>query len=93
MRTCPLNSNLFLSWLRSIWMVGEALDVGGGNSDRAASYQEPMSHEGHSLQGRPSGKSSHVRCDAESGSQFRTLAATLRAVAVASSRTGRPASG
>jgi len=24
------------------------------------------------LQGRPSGKSSHVRCDAESGSQFRT---------------------
>jgi hypothetical protein len=44
MRTCPLNSSLFLSWLRLIWMVGEALDVGGGNSDRAASYQEQMSH-------------------------------------------------
>jgi hypothetical protein len=27
MRTCPLNSNLFLIWLRLIWMVGEALDV------------------------------------------------------------------
>jgi hypothetical protein len=27
---------------------------------------------GHSLQGRPSGKPSHVRCDAVSGSQFRT---------------------
>jgi hypothetical protein len=39
MRTCPLNSSLFLSWLRLIWMVGEALDVGGGESDRAASYQ------------------------------------------------------
>jgi hypothetical protein len=37
-----------------------------------------MSDLGHSLQGRPSGKSRHVRCDAESGSQFRTLA-TLRA--------------
>ena len=36
-----------------------------------------MSVPGHSLQGRPSGKSSHVRRDAESGSQFRTLAATL----------------
>jgi hypothetical protein len=44
MRTCPLNSSLFLSWLRLIWMVGEALDVGGGDSDRAASYQEQMSH-------------------------------------------------
>lgn len=33
--TCPLNSSLFLSWLRLIWMVGEALDVGGGDSDRA----------------------------------------------------------
>jgi hypothetical protein len=40
MRTCPLNSSLFLSWLRSIWMVGESFDVGGGDSDRAASYQE-----------------------------------------------------
>jgi hypothetical protein len=38
----------------------------------------PTSEMGHSLQGRPSGKFSHVRCDAESGSQFRTLAATLR---------------
>ncbi len=27
-----------------------------------------MTALGHSLQGRPSGKSSHVRCDAESGS-------------------------
>jgi hypothetical protein len=36
-----------------------------------------MTALGHSLQGRPRGKSSHVRCDAESGSQFRTLAATL----------------
>jgi hypothetical protein len=27
-------------------MVGEALDVGGGDSDRAASYQEQMSHQG-----------------------------------------------
>jgi hypothetical protein len=44
MRTCPLNSSLFLSWLRSIWMVGEALDVGGGDSDRAASDHEQMSH-------------------------------------------------
>jgi hypothetical protein len=26
-----------------------------------------MSAPGHSLQGRPSGKSSYVRCDAESG--------------------------
>ena len=26
-----------------------------------------MSGLGHSLQGRPSGKSSHVRCDADSG--------------------------
>jgi hypothetical protein len=25
-------------------VVGEALDVGGGDSDRAASYQEQMSH-------------------------------------------------
>jgi transposase len=33
---------------------------------------------GHSLQGRPSGKSSHVRGDAGSGSQFRALPATLR---------------
>src|ERR1700688_152602 len=33
--------------------------------------------------GHPSGKFSHVRCDdAESGSQFRALAATRRAVAV-----------
>jgi hypothetical protein len=32
----------------------------------------------HSLQGRPSGKSSHVRGDAGSGSQFRMLPATLR---------------
>ena len=31
----------------------------------------PKSEMGHSLQGRPSGKSSHVRCDAESGSQFK----------------------
>src|SRR5207245_8079781 len=30
-----------------------------------------MSVQGASLQGRPSGKSSHVRCDAESGSQFK----------------------
>jgi hypothetical protein len=30
MRTCPLNSSLFLSWLRSIWMVREPLDVVGG---------------------------------------------------------------
>jgi hypothetical protein len=44
MRTCPINSSLFLSWLRLIWMVGEALDVGGGDSDRAASYPEQMSH-------------------------------------------------
>jgi len=44
MLTCPLNSSLFFSWLRLIWMVGEALDVGGGDSDRAASYQEQMSH-------------------------------------------------
>jgi hypothetical protein len=44
MRTCPLNSSLFLSWLRSIWMAGEALDAGGGDTDRAASYQEQMSH-------------------------------------------------
>src|SRR3981081_2880402 len=42
MRTCPLNSSSFLSWLRLIWMVGEALDVGGGDSDRAASYQEQI---------------------------------------------------
>ena len=35
----------------------------------------------HSPPGRSSGKSSHVRADAESGSQFRKLAATLRAVA------------
>jgi hypothetical protein len=42
MRTCPLNSSSFLSWLRLIWMVGEALDVGGGDSDRAASYQKQM---------------------------------------------------
>jgi Putative transposase of IS4/5 family (DUF4096) len=41
-----------------------------------------MSESGHSLQGRPSGKFSHVRCDAESGSQLRTLAATLRALRV-----------
>jgi transposase len=41
-----------------------------------------MSQLGHSLQGRPSGKSSRVRCDAESGSQFRTLAAALRALRV-----------
>ena len=47
MRTCPLNSILFLSWLRLSWMVGEALDVGGGDSDRAASYQEQLSHWGH----------------------------------------------
>jgi len=40
MRTCPLNTSLFLSRLRLIWMVGEALDVGGGDSDRPASYQE-----------------------------------------------------
>ena len=40
-----------------------------------------MSVVGHSLRGRSSGKSSHARCDAERGSQFRTLAATLRAVA------------
>jgi len=26
---------------------------------------------GHSLQGPPSGKSSHVRCDGKTGSQFR----------------------
>ena len=50
MRTCPLNSSLFLSWLRSIWMVGEALDVGGGDSDRAASYQEQMPHYGKPAQ-------------------------------------------
>ena len=31
---------------------------------------------------RPSGKSSDVRCDAKSGNQFRTLAATLRALRV-----------
>jgi hypothetical protein len=43
MRTCPLNTSLFLSWLRLIWMVGEALDVGRGDSDRAASYQEQTS--------------------------------------------------
>jgi len=41
-----------------------------------------MSALSHSLRGRPSGKLSHVRCDAESGSQFRTLAATLRALRV-----------
>jgi len=46
MRACPLNTSSFLSWLRLIWMVGEALDVGGGDSDRAASYQEQMSHWG-----------------------------------------------
>src|SRR5260221_8106498 len=48
MRTCPLNSSLFLSWLRSIWMVREPLDVVGGDSDRAASYQEQMSQLGQS---------------------------------------------
>ena len=32
MRTCPLNSSSFLSWLRLILMVGEALDVGGGDN-------------------------------------------------------------
>jgi hypothetical protein len=36
---------------------------------------DPESAQGHSLQGRPSGKSSHVRWDAESGSQFRTYRA------------------
>ena len=37
----------------------------------------PMSGLGQSLQGRPSGKSSYVRCDdAESGSQFRTPRST-----------------
>src|ERR1700730_12835125 len=46
MRTCPLNTSLFLSRLRLIWMVGEALDVGGGDSDRPASYQEQMSQLG-----------------------------------------------
>src|SRR5438128_6107845 len=30
-----------------------------------------MSVQGASLQGRPSGKFSHIRCDAESGSQFK----------------------
>ncbi|SHI05263.1 hypothetical protein SAMN05443248_7771 [Bradyrhizobium erythrophlei] len=44
MLTCPLNSSLFLSWLRLILVVGESFDVGGGDSDRAASYQEQMSH-------------------------------------------------
>jgi len=39
MPTCPLNSSLILSWLRSIWMAGESFDV-GGDSDRTASYQE-----------------------------------------------------
>jgi hypothetical protein len=34
MRTCPLNSSLFLSWLRLIWTLREALVVGGGDSDR-----------------------------------------------------------
>ena len=46
-----------------------------------------MSVPGHSLQGRPSGKFSHERGDAESGSQFRTLAATLRAWRNAIART------
>jgi Transposase DDE domain len=36
---------------------------------------------GHSLQEQPGGKSSHVRRDAESGSQLRAPAATLRGVA------------
>src|ERR1700738_1980576 len=46
MPPCPLNTSLFLSRLRVIWVVGEALDVGGGASDRPASYQEQMSHQG-----------------------------------------------
>jgi hypothetical protein len=32
MPTCPLNSSLSFRWIRLIWMVGEALDVGGGDS-------------------------------------------------------------
>jgi hypothetical protein len=45
MRTCPLNSSSFLSWLRLIWMVGEALDVGAEATPiGVASYQEQMSH-------------------------------------------------
>lgn len=35
---------------------------------------------GHSLQGRPSGKSGHVRRAAESGSKLKALVAPLRAI-------------
>ena len=52
MQTCPINSSLFLSWLRLIWMVAEALDVGAGDSDRAASYQKQMSHWGQTRKWR-----------------------------------------
>jgi hypothetical protein len=38
---------------------------------RRVSIFEFLHSQGHSLQRRPSGKSSHVRCDAESGSQFK----------------------
>jgi hypothetical protein len=48
---------------------------------RRVSIFEFLHSQGHSLQGRPSGKFSHERGDAESGSQFRTLAATLQAFA------------
>jgi hypothetical protein len=41
-----------------------------------------MSHKGHSRPGRAGDKSGHVRYAAESGSQFRTLAATLRALRI-----------
>jgi hypothetical protein len=52
-----------------------------GLQGRGRTWFRRMTVRGHSLQGRPSGKSSHVRCDAESVGQFRMLAATLRAVA------------
>jgi hypothetical protein len=40
----------------------------------------PMSQLGHSLQGRMGGKSSNVRCTAESGSKLRALAALRPAI-------------
>ena len=40
-----------------------------------------MAALGHSLQGRPSGKFSHVRCDADSGSSYGALATPRQAIA------------
>ena len=36
MRTQPLNKSLFLSWLRLIWMIGDAFAVSKDESDLTA---------------------------------------------------------